>query len=65
MSSQIDLTKPRYDQSTYLGRAKHFFQLTNPVNIFASDSQLDEAKQIITEFKYVPTFNKKKLYPTE
>ncbi|KAL4708493.1 hypothetical protein ACJJTC_014101 [Scirpophaga incertulas] len=47
----IDLDKPRYDQSTYMGRAQHFLKLTNPLNVFASDKQLDEAKKIVTEFR--------------
>ncbi|CAG5013834.1 unnamed protein product [Parnassius apollo] len=47
----IDLDKPRYDQSTYSGRAKHFLLLTNPLNILASDKELDEAKKIVDEFR--------------
>lgn len=47
----IDIDKPRYDQSTYMGRAKHFLRLTNPINALATDKQLDEAKQIVTEFR--------------
>ncbi|XP_026322834.1 sideroflexin-1 [Hyposmocoma kahamanoa] len=49
--SLIDLTKPRWDQNTYWGRATHFFHLTNPLNVLASDKQLDEAKKIVTEFR--------------
>ncbi|XP_045490267.1 sideroflexin-1-3 isoform X1 [Pieris rapae] len=47
----IDLSQPRYDQSSYAGRAKHFLLLTNPLNAFASTEQLDEAKKVVTEFK--------------
>lgn len=49
--TMINLDKPRYDQSTYIGRAKHFFLLTNPLNVFASEAQLDEAKRIVQEFR--------------
>ncbi|XP_013165625.1 PREDICTED: sideroflexin-1 isoform X1 [Papilio xuthus] len=49
--SNIDLDKPRYDQSTYTGRAKHFLRLTNPLNVFASDKDLDEAKKIVNEYR--------------
>lgn len=49
----IDLSKPRWDQKTYMGRAKHFIYLTNPLNILASDNELDEAKKIVDAFKYV------------
>ncbi|KAM3960659.1 LOW QUALITY PROTEIN: sideroflexin-1-3 [Aphomia sociella] len=65
----IDLDKPRYDQATYMGRAKHFLQLTNPLNILASDKELDEAKKIITEFKQTrkmpPGYNEEKLWQTK
>lgn len=47
----VDLTKPKYEQSTYINRAKHFFLLTNPLNCLASDKELDNAKRIITEYK--------------
>lgn len=51
LPSGVDLTKPKYDQSTYINRAKHFFLLTNPLNLLASGSDLDNAKRIISEYK--------------
>lgn len=51
LPSGIDLTKPKFDQSTYLNRAKHFFLLTNPLNLLASSKELDNAKRIIQEYK--------------
>jgi tricarboxylate carrier len=47
----IDIEKPRYDQNTYVGRAKHFFVTTNPLNILASDRQLDDAKAIVESYR--------------
>lgn len=47
----VDLTKPKYDQSTYVNRAKHFFLLTNPLNLLASPTDLDNAKRILLEYK--------------
>lgn len=47
----IDLNNPKYDQSTYVNRAKHFFLLTNPLNLLASDNDLNEAKRIIDEYR--------------
>lgn len=51
LPSGVDLTNPKYDQSTYINRAKHFFLLTNPLNLLASEKDLDDAKRIITEYK--------------
>uniref|UniRef100_A0A0N4ZFF4 Sidoreflexin n=1 Tax=Parastrongyloides trichosuri TaxID=131310 RepID=A0A0N4ZFF4_PARTI len=46
-----DITKPRYDQSTYVNRARHFFAITNPLNLFVSDKKLDECKLIVDNYK--------------
>ena len=51
MSKPINIDESRYDQSTYLGRAKHFFVTTNPLNILASDKQLDEAKEVVESYR--------------
>lgn len=50
--SRIDLTKPRYDQSTYMGRLKHFLQVTNPMNILVSDEELERSKVLVQQYKY-------------
>ena len=47
----IDINRPRFDQATYIGRAKHFFIITNPINLFASKKKLDEAKSVITRYR--------------
>ncbi|KAI8620818.1 Tricarboxylate/iron carrier, partial [Chytriomyces sp. MP71] len=41
----------RYDQGTYFGRLRHFSELTDPRNLFASDSQLSAAKTLIEDYK--------------
>jgi len=48
---RIDLTKPRFDQSTYMGRAKHFFIVTDPRNLFHSEKELDDMKQLLIKYK--------------
>lgn len=51
LPGRINLDEPRYDQSTYIGRAKHFFITTNPLNVFATSKQLDEAKEIVERYR--------------
>ena len=48
---RINLESPRYDQSTFEGRAKHFFITTNPLNVLASDGALDNAKNIVDSYR--------------
>ncbi|XP_065882953.1 sideroflexin-1-like [Dysidea avara] len=47
----IDLSKPRYDQSTYIGRASHFFEVTDPRNVLLSAKQLHKAKELLALYK--------------
>jgi sideroflexin-1/3 len=47
----INLDSPRWDQSTYTNRAKHFFLTTNPFNVLASDAELTKAKQIVETYR--------------
>ena len=48
---KIDLSTPNYDQSTYLGRAKHFFEVTNPATILLSRKKLFQAKELLEQYK--------------
>lgn len=50
-TKRININNPRYDQSTFEGRAKHFFITTNPLNCLATDEQLNEAKRIVDEYR--------------
>ena len=48
---RLDLSAPRYDQTTFEGRAKHFFATTNPLNVLATDKQLDTALKIVKDYE--------------
>lgn len=52
LPGKVDIEQPRYDQTTYSGRAKHFFITTNPLNIFASSKQLEHAKAIVERYRW-------------
>lgn len=51
LPKKINLDEPRYDQETYTGRAKHFFLTTNPLNLFVSNTKLEEAKCLVQTYK--------------
>lgn len=44
---KIDLTKSRFDQATYLGRLRHFFDSTWPGNLLLSPDELNKAKRVV------------------
>ncbi|XP_054268020.1 sideroflexin-1-like [Macrosteles quadrilineatus] len=48
---RVNIDEPRWDQSTYWGRAKYFFTTTNPLNIFCSAAELDKAKAIVDKYR--------------
>ena len=51
IDERIDLHKPRYDQSTYMGRTRHFFQTANPLNAFASNAKLEAAAKLVKQYR--------------
>jgi hypothetical protein len=53
MTAKVNLDEPRWDQKTYEGRARLFFNTTNPLNLLCTPGQLDWAKEIVTKHRYV------------
>ncbi|KIH58117.1 tricarboxylate carrier [Ancylostoma duodenale] len=46
-----DISKPRWDQNTFEGRSRHFIAITNPLNLFNTDSQLRRYQRIVEDYK--------------
>ncbi|XP_072042589.1 sideroflexin-2-like [Amphiura filiformis] len=50
-SNRLDLGVPRWDQSTFTGRFKHFLNITDMRLSVCSDKQLEDAKGLVTNYK--------------
>lgn len=50
---RLNLDEPMFDQNVYMGRAKHFIMVTNPLNVLLSNAQLDEAKKLVQLYRYI------------
>ncbi|XP_076778596.1 sideroflexin-3 isoform X2 [Arvicanthis niloticus] len=47
----INIQEPRWDQSTFLGRARHFFTVTDPRNLLLSRDQLEASRNIVQNYR--------------
>ncbi|XP_007665833.1 sideroflexin-2 isoform X2 [Ornithorhynchus anatinus] len=46
-SSEFNIDAPLWDQRTFLGRVKHFFNITDPRTALVSEQELDQAKVLV------------------
>jgi sideroflexin-5 len=56
----FSFTINKYDQSTLLGRIKHFYRLTNPLTLFTSNEKLNESILILNKYKQNKLLNEDK-----
>lgn len=55
--SSFDIDAPRWDQTTFMGRLKHFFNITDPLTALLPDTRLDEAKALVESCRYGRVFS--------
>lgn len=51
LSNNIDIKEPRWDQGTFMGRAKHFFMVTDPRTVLLSADALEEARVTVENYR--------------
>lgn len=51
LSLDINIKEPRWDQGTFMGRAKHFFMITDPRNVLLSSETLEGARDIVENYR--------------
>ena len=49
--NRIDVDKPLYDLSTFVGRFKHFAWMTDPRTVILSSDKLMQAKKFLEDYR--------------
>ncbi|CAG7817054.1 unnamed protein product [Allacma fusca] len=48
---RFNIDNPRYNQSNFFGRYKHFAEILHPKNLFKTDAELYRAKDLVNKFR--------------
>lgn len=51
MPERINIDAPLWDQSTFVGRFKHFLWVTDPRTCLVSEEALDQAKILVEQYR--------------
>ncbi|KAM4607879.1 sideroflexin-3 isoform 1-T2 [Polymixia lowei] len=51
LSLNINIKEPRWDQGTFMGRAQHFFMVTDPRNVLLSSETLEDARVTVESYR--------------
>jgi len=51
VDGRLLIDQPRWNQDTFSGRAKHFFMVTDPRNLFVTNDKLEAAKNLVEKYK--------------
>ncbi|KAI9273694.1 Tricarboxylate/iron carrier [Sporodiniella umbellata] len=49
----VDLSKPRYPQTSYWGRLRHFIDVTDPRTLFVSRKELEACQQLLANSDHI------------
>ena len=50
-AERINVDLPKWDQSTFQGRLKHFFSITDPRTALCSETDLDNASKLLSQYR--------------
>ena len=50
-SDMVDITKDRYDLTTFKGRVQHFASVTSPLTLLASNAELKSAQELVQAYE--------------